>query len=342
MIMRKNDARKLDRKSQETLRIRGVKAVFSGESPTKMSELLGVNQDTVFNWLAKYREGGWNSLKRRKAPGRPLIVQGRHLKWIYKMITKDPQQLKLPFALWTRKRVQQAIKEKYKISLSVTSVGRLMYQLDFTCQKPIHKAYEQNPSLVNEWLKREYPKIKKLAKEEKATIYFGDEAGVKSDYHSGKTWSLRGKTPLVKKTGKRFGLNMISAVSSRGEMRFMTVEGRMNGERFILFLKKLVSDVKRPVYLIVDGHPMHKSKKVKEFVNSTEGILKLFYLPPYSPDLNPDELVWNHLKYHCIGKLFIKTKQGLQTRVQSYLKSLQRKPQIIKSFFQKPSLRYAA
>ena len=217
-----------------------------------------------------------------------------------------------------------------------------MHELGFTCQKPIHKAYEQNPSLVNEWLKKDYPRIRSLAKREGAKIYFGDEAGVRSDYHSGKTWSLRGETPVVKKTGKRFGLNMISAVSSRGEMRFMTVEGRMNGEKFILFLKRLISDIRGPVYLIVDGHPMHKSKRVKEFTNSTEGILKLFYLPPYSPDLNPDELVWYHLKYHCIGKLFIKTKQVLQTKVISYLKSLQKKPEIIKGFFQKPSLKYAA
>ena len=134
---------------------------------------------------------------------------------------------------------------------------------------------------------------------------------------------------------------MISAISSMGEMRFMTVKGKMNGEVFISFLKKLISDIECPVYLIVDGHPMHKSKKVKKFVNSTNGFLKLFYLPPYSPDLNPDELVWNHLKYYCIGKMVIKTKEELKEKVQSYLKSLQKKPQIIKSFFQKPSLRYA-
>lgn len=340
--MRTNDARKLDRKSQETLRIRGVKAVLSGESPSKVIKLLGVNPDTVFNWLAKYREGGWENLKRRKAPGRPPTVQGRHLKWIYNMITKDPKQLKFPFALWTRKRVQGAIRERYGISLSVTSIGRLLYQLGFSCQKPVGRAYERNPVLVTQWLRKEYPKIKALARKEGARIYFGDEAGVRSDYHSGRTWSPRGETPVVKKTGKRFGLNMISAVSSVGEMRFMTVGGRMNGEVFILFLKKLILDVKRPIYLIVDGHPMHKSRKVKGFVNSTEGILKLFYLPPYSPDLNPDELVWNHLKYHCIGKLLIKTKQELQATVQSYLKSLQRKPQVIKSFFQKPSLKYAS
>lgn len=341
--MRKTDARRLDHKTQEELRIRGVKAVQSGQSPEEVAVALGVQRSTIYNWLSRYATGGLKNLKRRgRRAGRPSIVQGRHLKWIYNMVKKDPEQLKFPFALWTKKRILQAIKEKYGISLSITSTGRLLHKLGFTCQKPIKKAYEQSPSLVKKWLKTEYLRIKRLAKKEGARIYFGDEAGIRSDYHSGRTWSPRGETPEVKKTGKRFRLNMISAISSGGEMRFMTEEGRLNGKVFILFLRRLILDVKGPVYLIVDGHPMHKSKKVKEFVESTEGILKLFYLPPYSPDLNPDELVWNHLKYHCIGKLFIRTRDELQEKVLSYLKSLQQKPEIIRSFFRKPSLRYAA
>ena len=156
------------------------------------------------------------------------------------MITKDPQQLKFPFALWTRKRVQQAIKERYGIRLSVTSVGRFMMKIGLSPQRPIRKAYEQNPSLVKKWLKREFPKIKRLAREEKATIYFGDEAGLRSDYHSGTTWSIKGKTPEVKGTGRRFSLNMMSAISSQGHMKFMTIRGKINGDVFIEFLKRLL------------------------------------------------------------------------------------------------------
>ena len=341
--MGKTDARRLDRKSQETLRIRGVKAVQSGQSPEEVAKTLVIHRSTMYNWLSKYSEGGFDNLKRKASSGRPPIIRGRYVKWIYKMITKDPQQLKFPFVLWTRKRVQQAIKERYGIRLSVTSVGCFMMKIGLSPQRPIRKAYEQNPSLVKRWLKREFPKIKRLAREERATIYFGDEAGLRSDYHSGTTWSIKGKTPEVKGgTGKRFSLNMMSAISSQGHMKFMTIRGKINGEVFIEFLKRLLVEDKGPIYLIVDAHPMHKSKRVKEFVDSTGGFLKLFYLPPYSPDLNPDELVWNHLKYHCMGKLLIKTKQELQSKVISYLKSLQRKPQIIKSFFQKPSLKYAS
>ena len=204
--MRKNDAQKLDRKSQEALRIRGMQALFSVESPQKVADFLGVNPDTVYNWAVKYGEGGWDNLKRKKAPGRPPIIQGRHLKWIYRMVTKDPQQLKFPFALWNRRRIQEAIKLKYGIKLSITTVGRLMGRLGLTCQKPLHKAYERNPSHVRSWLREEYPNIRKLANEEGAQIYFGDESGFRSDYHSGTTWAPKGKTPEVRSTGKRFSL----------------------------------------------------------------------------------------------------------------------------------------
>lgn len=340
--MRKNDARKLDRLSQQSLRERGVRAVQSGDSPENVARTLDVAVSTVYNWLAKYRDGGWDELKRKKAPGRPPKIQGRYLKWIYDMVTsKTPDQLKFPFALWTRSLICEAIKNKYGIKLSTTSVGRLMAQLGLTCQKPLHKAYEQNPDLVNEWLNKEFPKIKQLARKEGAEVYFGDEAGLRSDYHSGTTWSPKGQTPITRKTGKRFSLNMISAVTSKGKMKFMTVKGRLNSSVFIEFLKKLVSDSQNPIYLIVDGHPSHKSKRVKEFVDEFDGWLKLFYLPPYSPELNPDELVWNHLKYHGIGKLIIKDKQELHKKVISHLRSLQRKPDVIKSFFRKQSLRYA-
>ena len=340
--MRKNDARKLDRKSQESLRVRGVRAIQTGETPESVAQTLDVAVSTVYGWLAKYRDGGWNELKRKKAPGRPPKIQGRYLKWIYDMVTtKTPDQLKLPFALWTRSLIREAINKKYGFNLSITSVGRLMAQLGLTCQKPLQKAYEQNPELVAKWLKKEFPRIKRLARKEGAEVYFGVEAGVRSAYHSGTTWSPKGQTPISRKTGKRFSLNMISAVTSKGKMKFMTVKGRMNGAIFIEFLKKLIKDSPGPVYFIVDGHPSHKSKRVKEFVAEFDGWLKLFYLPPYSPELNPDELVWSHLKYHGIGKLIIKDKAELHKKVISHLKSLQRKPEIIKGFFRKQSLRYA-
>jgi hypothetical protein len=178
------------------------------------------------------------------------------------------------------------------LRLSLASVGRLLAQLGFTCQKPLWRAYQQDGSRVEQWLKSEYLRIRALAKREKAEIYFEDESGVRSDFHSGSTWAARGQTPVVRVTGQRFSLNMISAISPRGALRFMVVKGGVGAQVFIQFLKRLMHGQRRPVFLIVDGHPAHRSKLVKAYIESLAGKLRLFFLPPYSPELNPDELVW--------------------------------------------------
>ena len=169
-------------------------------------------------------------------------------------------------------------------------------------QRPLWRAWEQDPKRVERWRQQEYPAIRVLAKRSRATLLFGDEAGVRSDYHAGTTWGVRGQTPVVPTTGQRFGLNLISAVSARGGLRFMVVKGTLNGSRYVQFLKRLMHNASRPVFLIVDGHPVHKSRAVRAYVAATEGKLRLFYLPPYSPELNPDEQVWNHVKHHGVGR----------------------------------------
>jgi transposase len=193
---------------------------------------------------------------------------------------------------------------------------------------------------VESWRKKEFPEIRRLAKKERATIYFSDEAGVRSDFHAGTTWSPKGQTPVVPATGQRFGMNLISAISPRGDFRFMTVEGRMNAEKFIEFLKRLIHNASRPVFLIVDRHPSHRAKKVLAFVRATEGRLRLFFLPPYAPDLNPDEHVWNHLKNHGVGKQAIRSRDQFRRVVLGHMRSLQRLPDLIRSFFRDPNLRY--
>ena len=191
-------------------------------------------------------------------------------------------------------------------------------------------------------VKEEYPKIRALARKQGADIFFGDEAGLRSDFHSGRTWALRGQTPIVSTTGARFGYNMISAISPRGAMRFMTVEGKVTAAVFIDFLKRLIHNWPRPVFLIVDGHPVHKSVAVSKFVASTEGKLQLFRLPPYSPELNPDEQVWNHLKNHGVGKLPIAGPDHLKRMVFLHLRKMQKLPSLVRSFFGMPETIYAA
>ena len=211
-----------------------------------------------------------------------------------------------------------------------------------TCQKPLYKAIQKDESLVKKWLKKIYPNIKRRAKQEGADIYFGDAAHIRSDHHAGKTWGIKGQTPIVVSTGARFSFSLLSAVSARGLMRFMVTEGGVNSEVFMQFLKRLVANTQRKIFLIVDNGPSHISKKTKAFVSGIKEKLELFYLPPYSPDLNPDELVWNHLKTNTVGRSTVTDKFDFKRQVKKSMKLLQNDKEKVRSFFQKKSLKYAA
>jgi transposase len=343
-LMREDDARKLDHKTLEEMRIRAVRSVQNGQSPEDIAKVLGIHRATIYEWLAQYRKGGWGALKAKPVPGRPPKLDGRALKWLYDTIAqKTPLQMKFEFALWTREMVATVIRRRFGVKLSVTSVGRLLAQMGITCQKPLHRAAEQDDALVQKWLKKDYPKIKALAAVEKADIYFGDAAHIRSDHHAGRTWGKKGETPIVISTGRRNALSMISAVTSRGEMRFMIIEkGGVNADVFIEFIKRLLTGAKRKIFLIVDGGPAHIAKRTRDFVASLQGALRLFFLPPYSPDRNPDELVWKYVKSETVGRMAVTSKDEFLKKVRSALLSLQKLPDRIRSFFQKESLRYAA
>ena len=339
--MEKLDGRKISPKAMEEIRVRAVQRVQAGESPEKVIQTLGFSRACIYNWLARYRAGGWHALRTGTRSGRPKKLSGFQVRWIYETVRdKDPRQLKFAFALWTRAMIADAIKQKFGIKLAKNSVGRLLHQLGFSCQKPLYRAYQRDPELVEQWKKDVFPKIQKRAKKEGAIIYFQDESGVRSDFHAGTTWALKGQTPVVETTGARFGLNMMAAITPRGEMHFMIVQGNVNANRICDFLKRLMHDHKQKVFLIWDGHPTHRAKKVKQCIESFDGRLEIFVLPSYSPDLNPIEQLWNHTKSNGVGRQSITGPDQLKRAVFSKLRSLQKLPNKIASFFRHPDCRY--
>ena len=297
----------------------------------------------VFVWLAAYRAGGWDALRARKASGRPKRLTGSQLRWIYNTVTsKNPLQLQFPFALWTRAMIGTLIRRQYGIKLSAISVGRLLAQMGLSCQKPLSRAFEQDATLVKQWIERDFPKIRALAKKQRAVVFFADESGVRSDFHAGTTWGIRGKTPVVRHTGKRFHLNMLSAISAKGELRFMTSRKRLSAALFIEFLRRLITNYPKKIFLVVDGLPAHKAKSVHRFVHQVKDRLRLFFLPPYSPEINPDELVWNDVKNHGVARTLIRAPRDLHRAVSSRLRLLQKNPGKVRAFFQMETTRYAA
>ena len=295
--------------------------------PEEVATALGLHRKTVYGWLKKYRDGGQGALLARPVPGRPPRLAPLQMRRLWTLVAgTDPRQLQFDFALWTRWMVRDLIKPVSSVDLTAQSVGRLLRRIGMSPQRPITRAYEQDSDAVRHWKTVIFPKIKAEAAEVGATIYFADEAGIRSDYHSHTTWAPVGQTPVVKITGTRFSVNMISAVTAKGALRFAVFEGTTTAKSFIEFCKRLVHDSRGPACLIVDGHPCHRAKAVTRYVASTSGKLTLFFLPGYSPELNPDEWVWKNVKHDRIGKAGVTSKDDLKAKAIGALRRLQKSP----------------
>ena len=341
--MKKHDGRTLRHDVLTELRKRAVSRVQEGESPETVIRAMGFCRASIYNWLAMYRAGGWDALDARKRGGRPRKVSARMIAWVYRVVTGgDPRQYKFPFALWTRNAIAILLYRRYGVRLSANSVGRLLAHLGITPQKPLWRAYQQDPERVRQWIQAEYPAIARQAQQEKAEIWFGDESGVRSDYHAGTTWAARGKTPVVRTTGARYRLNMLSAVNRRGKMRFMIEAKGLNADVMCSFLDRLMAGQKRRVFLILDGHPIHKSARLARKVSGFDGRLKLFLLPPYSPELNPDEGVWREVKGHRLGRAGIFSFADLKSKALGALRHLARRPDKVRALFRTHTTIYAA
>lgn len=319
-----------------------VEAVQRGEPVKLVARTHNVPLRTIFGWLARYRSGGWHALREKRRSGRPRKVTGAMMQWLYEAITLgDPRQFQLPFCLWTLGIIRLVLKNQKGVELSKSAVCRLLQQMGLTPQRPIYRSYKQDPKELEKYLKRTFPQLKRLAKRIGAEIYFVDESAVRSDHHRGTTWGAIGQTPVVEDSGDRFGLKLVSAVSPRGDMRFAVIEGRMNSDKFIEFLKKLHSDAGKPIIVIADNAGYHSSAKVQRFAKESNQAIHLGYLPKYAPELNPDEQVWNHAKAR-LAKLFIDSANTMKRSVLNIMRSIQKQTDLIQSFFKTKDTSYAS
>lgn len=337
----KNDGRTWSHETTETIRRMAVERVHQGERPSDVMKSYGLCRTTIYRWLRAHRKGGDAALASRRGTGRPVTLTNRQKQQVRKWICgRDPRQYGFDFGLWTRHIVAQLMEQKFGITLSVTTVGRLLAELDITPQKPLRRAYERDPEAIEKWQREEFPKLRARAKRRGADIFFLDEAGIRSDAPLQRTWGAKGKTPVVATSGQRQSVNAISAVTMRGGFWYSVYTGRFNAGRFVEFLKDFLRGRRRPVFLVVDGHPAHRAKIVAQFVQSTKGRLELHFLPGYAPELNPDEFVWNHLRQRGVSKKPLRRDESLRARVESDLRAIQRRPALVRSFFSAESVAY--
>ena len=316
--------------------MQAIKMSVAGFSVKEIADFFDVSTRAVYGWLATYVEFGQSGLLAKEGAGRPPKLNEEQMRWIsWTVRDSTPNQLRFDFGLWTLRLIGQLIERQFGMTLSLPTLGKIMARLGFTAQRPLHRAYEQDATLVQAWVNTELPALRKRAKDKGAMIMFADEASMRADYHAGTTWAPQGRTPIVKASGQRPSVNMMSAIGLDGQLHFMLVDGRSNAEVFKGFLQQLLIGAENPIILVVDGHPIHKAKLVKEFVASTEGRLELCYLPPYSPQLNPDEQVWKNVKER-VAKQFPRDKYDMRNMLREALERLKQLPEIIRGFFRHP------
>jgi transposase len=340
--MERSDARLLHPVIQRKLRHKAVDLFLKGKNPTDISTQLGVSRQSVYNWIEKHSKSGKQGLKIHKR-GRPkgTQLQPWQSAQIVNLIKNScPDELSMPFFLWTRESVGLLIQNKFSIKLSKWTVGRYLAKWGFSPQKPARRAIEQNPKAIEHWFKIEYPLIQKIAKKEKATIFWGDEMGLRSDHNMGRTYGLRGKTPVLKCTGNRFSCNMISSITNLGKLSFMVFNENFTEDVFLKFLKRSIRQADRKMLLIVDNHRAHRSKKVNNWLTKNVERIRVYYLPSYCPELNPDEFLNQDVKSH-LRKQRLHTKDQMVKTLNSHLKMRQKQPDIIQNFIRGCNPRYA-
>jgi len=344
--MEKIDSRKLPESALNERRRRAVKMREAGVSVREVARQCELSTHTVVEAHKAFRQGGWKAVSVHRA-GRP-VGSGRMLtaeqeSKIQQLIQdRTPDQLKLAYALWTRQAVSELIEAVYGVRLTVRNMGKYLKRWGFTPQRPLKKAYEQSPEAVQKWINQEYPKIAAEAKQEGAEIQWGDETGLRSDDVRGRGYAPKGKTPVVMANANRSKLSVISTVTNKGQMRWKVFSGALNAKVLIGFMKRLVHGREKRVFLILDNLRVHHSKAVKKWLQENEDKIAVFYLPSYSPELNPDELLNADLKQRVTKAAPARNKMALTRTAIGALRSIQKQPERVESYFEHDDVCYAA
>jgi transposase len=330
----KRDGRTLDHKVLEHLRITAVERVRSGEKPSAVMKSLGLCRTTIYPWLRAASKKGLGVLQSKKACGPKSLLGIRKQRELRRLILKgDPRCYGFEESLWSLRIIAALVLERFGVSMSRVSISALLRKLRITPRKPLRRAYERDPAAVEKWKRTDLPRLVKRAKRRNAVLLFLDEAGIQSDAPLGTTWGDKGKKTTVTTSGQRQKVNAVSAVSPTGEFKYQLYTCRMNATFFVEVLKNMVRGMQRPCFFVVDGHPSHKAKIVKDYIASTEGKVELHFIPPYAPDLNPDEFVWNQIKTHGLSKRPLRRNESLYERVKSDLDAIRKQPRLVRSFF---------
>ncbi len=344
--MKNNDARKLSTDAQQEIRYQVIRLKKQGRKRSEIGEITGVHPSTISAWWKLYKSDGKKALKIKKR-GRPTgscrtltLEQEKELQKA--MYDKCPDQLKLKFALWTRIAVQQLIKQLWSINMPIRTVGEYLQRWGFTPQRPLRRAYRQNPKAVKNWLDTEYPDIAERAKKEKADIHWGDETGLCNDSYHGRSYAPRGDTPAIRIHPRCKRVNLISTVTNQGKVRFMVYDSKMNSQKLIKFMERLIKDSEKKIFLILDNLKVHHSYKVKEWLETHEKELEVFFLPSYSLELNLDEYLNCALKAGVHSGIPARTKDQLKKSAISHLRKLQKLSGRVKKYFKHPRIAYAA
>lgn len=344
--MKPFDSRKLTPEVQTYLRQRAIYLRQQGETFGNIATFLGVHRDTVSGWWQAYQDQGESALKQQRR-GRQLgehrRLSAQQCEALQKHLTQQyPEDFVIDSALWTRRALQTLIQQQYGLSLPLRTLSDYLHEWGFSSQKPMMRAYQQSPEAVGDWLMQDYPQIEAQAQAEKAEIHWGDEAGLATQEIGGKGFAPRGETPVLWTKRHRQRVNYIATVSAQGTVRFKLYQGKFESGVMIEFLQRLVRGSKRKVFLILDRHPVHRSRAVQDWLSEHEAKIRVFFLPSYSPDLNPAEYLNCDLKGGVHSKPPTLSIPALSKRVSSHLRMLQKMPGRVKSYFKHEAIAYAA